>query len=92
MNKKAGTHIGVVLSFVIFVVFLVFLYLIFIEPTITQNDKEYLLENLRIKLIENVSEELTVSSVNIESAHQNCVKLQNLINDFGINSKIIVNI
>jgi hypothetical protein len=90
MKKRGSTHVGVVLSFVIFVVFLVFLYSILIKPIITQNDKEYLLENLRIKLIENISEELTVSSINIESAPKNCIRLQNLINDSGINSKIIV--
>tara|TARA_Y100000310_G_scaffold24394_1_gene23443 strand:- start:13118 stop:13819 length:702 start_codon:yes stop_codon:yes gene_type:complete len=90
MKKRGGTHVGVVLSFVIFVVFLVFLYSILVEPTINKNDKDYLLENLRIKLIENVSEELITSTLNIETAPQNCIKLSNLINDLEINSKIIV--
>jgi hypothetical protein len=90
MKKRGGTHVGIVLSFVIFVVFLVFLYSILVEPTITQNDKKYLLENLKIKLIENISAELITSTINIQTAPQNCVRLENLIDDFGINSKIIV--
>ena len=90
MNKKAGTHIGVVLSFVIFVVFLVFLYSTLIEPTINQNDKNYLLENLKTKLIKNVSEELTFITTNLNNnPSQNCIELVNFITKTEINSNII---
>ena len=57
-KKKGGTHVGFILSFVIFVTFLIFLYSMLIEPTKTNQDKQYLLENLRINLIENILNDL----------------------------------
>lgn len=90
MKKRGSTHVGVVLSFVIFVVFLVFLYSALIEPTINQNDKNYLLENLRIKLIENVSGELTSITIDLSNnPNQNCIELGNFITKIEINSNII---
>jgi len=89
-KRRGGTHVGFILSFVIFVTFLIFLYSMLIEPTKTNQDKQYLLENLRINLIENISSELMVSSINVVNASQGCIKLNNLTSDLGINSKIIV--
>ena len=90
MKKRGSTHVGVVLSFVIFVVFLVFLYSALIEPTINQNDKNYLLENLRIKLIKNVSEELTSITIDLNNnSSKNCIELGNFISKIEINSNII---
>ena len=54
-KKRGGTHIGFVLSFVIFVTFLIFLYSIIIEPITSKENKESILENLKIKLIEKLS-------------------------------------
>lgn len=90
MKKRGSTYVGFVLSFVIFVFFLIFIYSILVEPTINQNDKEYLLKNLRIKLIENTSEELTSMAVNLNNnASQNCIELKNFITKTEINSNII---
>ena len=90
--KKRGSHVGVVLSFVIFVTFLIFLYSI-VEPTITtQRDKESLLDYLKIELMERFSTDLTTATISINRTWYvyNCVKLMNLTEEIEIDSHIIV--
>ena len=91
-ENKRGTHIGVILSFVIFVVFLTFLYST-MEPLIkVDEDKEFMLDYLEAALIEKLNTNLTTLTITIdESVSQDCVVLENLIEtEKGLNSKIIV--
>ena len=90
-KKRGGTHVGFMLSFVIFVVFLIFIYSILIEPTITQSDKKSALENLKIRLIEKVSEDLTSTAVNLKISNpsENCIELKNFISQAEISPNII---
>ena len=90
-NRK-GSHVGVVLSFMIFIAFLIFLYPLLIKPAIEANkSNQYLLDDLKTKLTEEVSAELTVSSVEANiGTNQNCIELNNFISITGINSNIIV--
>jgi len=90
--KKKGSHIGVVLSFIIFVIFLAFLYST-LEPLIKiEKGQEFMLEYLEVALIEKLNTNLTTLTVTIsESVNQDCVVLGDLIGDVeGLNSKIIV--
>ena len=90
--KKRGTHVGIVLSFVIFITFLVFLYSI-VEPVIrVQRDKESLLDYLRIELIRRFSANLTTATISIttEGYSTNCVNLVYALEETGINERIIV--
>lgn len=90
--KKRGSHIGVVLSFIIFVIFLAFLYST-LEPLIkVEKGPEFMLEYLEAALIEKLNTNLTTLTVTIsESINQDCVVLDGLIEDVsGLNSKIIV--
>lgn len=65
MNKR-GSHVGVVISFVVFIVFLVFLYSI-TEPVLNVNrDKQFILEHLKTELVKNVSGELIIYSFKIK--------------------------
>ncbi|KKL09843.1 hypothetical protein LCGC14_2561830, partial [marine sediment metagenome] len=79
-NRK-GSHVGVVLSFMIFIAFLIFLYPLLIKPAIEANkSNQYLLDDLKTKLTEEVSAELTVSSVEANiGTNQNCIELNNFI-------------
>jgi len=90
--KKRGSHVGIVLSFVIFVTFLVFLYTI-VEPEIrVQQDRESLLDYLKIELMEEFSANLTSVTISINKTTyiHNCVILENLTNEAGIGSSLIV--
>ncbi len=88
---KRGSHVGVVLSFVVFVVFVIFLYSI-LEPTIKiPKDKQVLLDYLKRVLIKNVSAEMISSTMILNnSVNFNCIKLKNLTAEIGINNHSIV--
>ena len=57
--NKRGSHVGVVVSFVIFVTFLVFLYTIIQPPTARERDKSYVLDYITLNLMGNVSGEIS---------------------------------
>lgn len=89
MRNKKGSHVGIVLSFIIFVTFLVFLYTI-VEPRIrTQQNKESFLDYLKIELIKEFSANLTRITVSIINP-DSCIKLNDFIKKTKINSNIIV--
>tara|TARA_Y100000310_G_C20542534_1_gene744013 strand:- start:67 stop:801 length:735 start_codon:yes stop_codon:yes gene_type:complete len=87
-----GSHVGVVLSFIIFVSFLVLLYPALIDPALdTGENKQALLEHLRTEITENISAELTTASVELTlSEGNNCIKLKNFLSSTGITSRNIV--
>ncbi len=90
--KKRGSHIGIVLSFIIFVIFLAFLYST-MEPLIKiKEDKKLMLEYLEAILIKKLNTNLTTLTITIdESVSQDCVVLDGLIEERrGLNSRIIV--
>lgn len=89
MKKIGGTHIGFVLSFVIFITFIVIIYSVLIVPNVKQSDKRAIIDNLRVKLLENVTNEITIISINTNSAPQNCVKISGFLSNFNVSSKII---
>lgn len=80
MMKNRGTHVGVVLSFVIFVTFLIFVYTILTPPTQTQKGKEFLVDYLKAIFIDKFKVDgLTTMTITISPAtgggNQDCVKL-----------------
>lgn len=91
--KKKGTHVGVVISFLIFVTFLTFLYTI-VQPSIKTNTNEKnLLNYLEGELISEISIDLTSVSVGINGAildTQDCLNLNDLITNAEITTNIIV--
>lgn len=91
LKNKNGSHIGVVLSFIIFVVFLVFLYST-LEPLIKiDEDKEFIAGDLEKELVEKLSTNLTTLTITISgSVDQNCIILDDLISGTKLSSKIIV--
>lgn len=89
MKNKKGSHVGIVLSFVIFITFLIFIYTI-LQPEIRiQKDKEAFLDYLKIELMEEISTDLTSISVN-SGAAGSCLEFKNLAKDTEINSHLIV--
>ena len=81
-SNKRGSHVGMILSFVIFVIFLIFLYSI-LEPILkTEKDKEALLDYLEIELVKEFSTEITtmiiMNKTGIDS-DRDCIRLRNII-------------
>jgi hypothetical protein len=91
MKNKRGSHVGIVLSFVIFITFLIFLYAIS-EPAINaQKGKETLLNHLKIELMKKFSTNLTSVSLAIDKEYpQPCIDLQLIIPELNIAPVVIV--
>ncbi|MFH1607843.1 MAG: hypothetical protein ABIA78_01795 [archaeon] len=93
--KKKGSHVGVILSFMVFITFVIFLFII-IEPTvIIQKDKQNLLNDLEIELIQKFSADLiSLTIITAEDINQPCIELEGLIGTeiegYIINSHIVV--
>lgn len=88
--KKKGSHVGVVLSFVIFIVFVFFLYII-IRPNLTTDDRQGSLDYLESKIKEQTSTVFSVVSINLDSpGPPNCALLDSFFSSTGMGNNIIV--
>ena len=78
---KRGSHVGMVLSFVIFVTFLLFVFSV-LQPEI-QNDEsnKAAIENIEKEIMENISSQMTSFTLSVQesSEEDNCLKINNLI-------------
>src|SRR3989344_9392359 len=89
MKQKKGSHVGVVLSFVIFMTFIFFIYLI-TQPALKTERKDNSLEFLAMGLMEKVSANLTAVSVAItQSNPQDCVRLSSFFSTTDVGNKVV---
>lgn len=88
LNKK-GTHVGVVISFVIFITFVVFLYII-VQPKIASSTKTNTLDYVEIRILENLSADVTGISVGLANIESTCATLTGFFTEVGIDDKILV--
>ena len=79
-NKK-GSHVGVVVSFVIFITFLVFLYAILEPVTVRHRDKQYILDYLKFNLLGEATGNMTTMLLKVDEpvGPQPCLNLQQII-------------
>src|SRR5690606_17204328 len=92
MNKK-GSHVGMVLSFVIFVIFLVFTISI-LQPAVKQEkDKRALLEYLKNELANELSDQLNTTVIELKNSqgNANCITLSGLGNFIFLKNLIVKN-
>ncbi|MDP2628798.1 MAG: hypothetical protein Q8P15_02790 [Nanoarchaeota archaeon] len=79
MRNKKGSHIDVVISFMIFVIFLGFLYSI-LSPVKIQRDKESLLDYVEGEIIGKLSSNLTTATIRIANTYDsNCFEIKQVI-------------
>lgn len=77
MKNKRGSHVGMILSFVIFITFIVFLYVVVKPAVTTGEEKKTTLDYIESKIEENVSGEFTSISIKIKTnPNQKCIKLE----------------
>lgn len=90
MDKK-GSHVGIVISFVIFITFVLFIYLI-IQPSLSGQEKKIFLESLEQSLIQESSAELTTASVKLSGSPDGsgCFLLNGFLTETGMGNEIIV--
>lgn len=78
-NNKRGSHVGVILSFAIFITFVMFLYVLIQPNLVDQETQVSALRTLQRDILQNVSENLTITGVklSITGNAQSCLKLIN---------------
>jgi hypothetical protein len=87
---KRGSHVGIVLSFVIFIVFLVFV-LSVLQPKLNiQKSKQSMVEYLRKELIENFSGNLTTIFINATDPSSQCIRLDDFLINASVSSRLIL--
>ena len=88
LHNKKGSHVGVILSFVIFVTFLVFLYTT-IEPAIkVQKEKDSLLDFVETEIINNVTRRVVTSFIEVyDTASSGCIKIEPVS---GVDSSYVI--
>ncbi|MBT96779.1 MAG: hypothetical protein QF567_01825 [Candidatus Pacearchaeota archaeon] len=87
MNKR-GSHVGVMLSFVIFVTFLAFLYSVIEPATKVEKDKQFILNYLGVELDKMFSANLTSVTISIEDEYtlsEDCLKISQIEEIEGLN-------
>lgn len=79
MINKKGSHVGMIISFVIFITFIVFIYVI-ISPAIkTEEDKKGIITYLEKSILNNVSTNFLSASIVInEKINQECIQLEGI--------------
>lgn len=88
--KKRGSHIDIVLSFVIFVTLLIFIFSVFM-PKLKISDQQAIIDYLKLKLIGNFSSNLTTFTIQITDPidqNKKCIKFTGSVEDIiiqGIN-------
>jgi hypothetical protein len=88
INKK-GSHVGVVLSFVLFITFVIYLYAITESGLELGENKENSLEYLKKQVLEFSSAELTTASVAIsQPSSYDCVNLNNFFSLIDLGDRI----
>jgi hypothetical protein len=88
-REKRGSHVEIIISFIIFVTFVVFLLTMLIPTVTTKKDKENAFEGIQMQILDKVSSNMTLVTVNLDSG-DDCVDLTNILNDVGIGNNIIV--
>ena len=81
--SKTGSHVSMIISFVVFVTFVVFLFFI-LQPSLgVGNEKEALLDSIETSLLDYMSSDLNIISAKINSG-SGCVQLNGLASASGV--------
>ncbi len=89
-RDKKGSHVGVMISFVIFVTFLVFLYTL-VQPALrVPKDQKVELDNLEMAIISEASSNLTTMTISlVGSVSSNCITLTGFTGSMGITTNVV---
>jgi len=91
LNSKKGSHVGVMVSFLIFVTFILFVRSILEPVIVSDEDKKNLAKEIGERIIENVSYEIISTTILIESSTtSSCLSLNSFFFGSQMNEKIVV--
>jgi len=92
-KNRRGSHVGMIISFVIFITFIVFLYVVVNPAVSTGESKKSVLDFISNKITENISANFTTVSVdftNVRNPNKNCIILTNLLFNLNIPNPNII--
>lgn len=89
MNKR-GTHVEIIISFIIFIIFLVFVLAAIKSPVTNVEDKKDTFDSIEMGILEQVSADMTTLTVNIGDESELCLSLNNFLSLSNIGPNIIV--
>jgi hypothetical protein len=85
MGKK-GSHVGMIISFVVFITFVTFVFVV-LRPAINLGEgKQVTLDDTELKITQNISTNFTIASLSfadIVNPNRNCVTIQKIITVLG---------
>ncbi len=85
-NSKKGSHIDVIVSFIIFIVFVMFLFVLLNPATIVEKDKKQTAEYLKLRIAERIQADIVVVNVaNVSSKNtEDCLSFdEGEVNDIS---------
>ncbi|MEX0921126.1 MAG: hypothetical protein WDZ62_02585 [Candidatus Pacearchaeota archaeon] len=87
-NKKKGSHVGIMLSFVMFVMFVFFIYMI-VQPSLSNQETGNFIEGLETIIFDQASIELKTISVKLNTLDDSCVELNNFLDEVDIDKRVV---
>ncbi|MEK6847973.1 MAG: hypothetical protein AABX50_02520, partial [Nanoarchaeota archaeon] len=90
LRQRKGSHVGVVISFVLFITFIVFMYTILNYRIGFGENKKASLEQIKEAVKGEISENLTTVSIGITEVNPSCVQLDNFFGKTQASDKLLV--
>jgi hypothetical protein len=88
-GDKKGSHVEIIISFIIFISFIFFIFSIIGPSVTTQKDKEGIIDNIEFNIIENISSDVKIITLNISTTTQDCIELDEEIINLEIGPNIV---
>ena len=89
-KNRRGSHVEVIVSFIIFITFIIFLFATVKYPVGREESKKNIFDSIELQIIDQTSSYVTTATVNVNDGATPCISLSNLIDDAGISRNIVV--
>jgi len=90
MNKR-GSHIEIIISFVIFITFLIFIFVVINPKLSVQNEKEESISYIENAILERISAEMKIITIKLEFVlGMPCIELTDLLTNLEIGTNLII--
>lgn len=86
---KKGSHVEVIVSFVIFITFVIFIFASIKSPITRQEEKNNLFDSIEIGIMKRISADMTMMSITIPAGGGQCITLDNFLEERGIGENIV---
>jgi hypothetical protein len=89
-KNRRGSHVEVIISFIIFITFIIFLFATVKYPVGREESKKNIFSSIESGIIEKISNDVTTITVNVADGVSPCISLNNLLGNSNIGRNIVV--